>query len=153
MRGGIVANLADIIEEFILRRLSGEQDNIVVLRRNELAEKMDCAPSQVSYVLNTRFTVDRGFIVESRRGLGGFIRIARVPVSEIVYDDATKHIDEYTSYEDLTGIIGNLVMHEIISEREAALLQRIFSLLYEKLPPAARATIIRSIFTALADLP
>ena len=69
--------LADKIEQFILTKLLEEQEGIT-LRRNELAEALDCAPSQISYVLSTRFSNDRGFIVQSRRGLGGSITITRV---------------------------------------------------------------------------
>ena len=69
--------LADKIEQFILTKLLEEQEGITV-RRNELAETLDCAPSQISYVLSTRFSNDRGFIVRSRRGLGGSITITRI---------------------------------------------------------------------------
>ena len=69
-----MGNLADYIDKFILLRLSGQQDNSIVVNRNDLAQELDCAPSQISYVVNTRFTGTRGFIVESRRGSGGFIR-------------------------------------------------------------------------------
>ncbi|MBS4913823.1 MAG: CtsR family transcriptional regulator [Veillonella sp.] len=78
--------LADRIEQFILRKLLEEQKNVdegIVLRRNELADELNCAPSQISYVLSTRFSNDRGFIVESRRGLGGFISITRIPLKSI----------------------------------------------------------------------
>ena len=69
--------IADRIEKFILDQMQREQER-VVLRRNDLASELDCAPSQISYVLSTRFSPDRGFEVESRRGLGGYIRIQRI---------------------------------------------------------------------------
>ncbi len=65
-----MAKLSDTIEEFILSMLSA-CDNTVDLRRNELAEYFGCVPSQINYVLATRFTVDRGFSVESKKGGGG----------------------------------------------------------------------------------
>ena len=68
-------NKADTIEEYILKKLSEEQEGSVELKRTKLADEVSCAPSQISYVLSTRFTHDRGFIVESRRGLGGYIKI------------------------------------------------------------------------------
>lgn len=68
--------LADRIEKLILDKLFEEEN--IVLKRNELAEELDCAPSQISYVLSTRFSNDKGFNVESRRGLGGFVRITRI---------------------------------------------------------------------------
>ncbi|MDD3396630.1 MAG: CtsR family transcriptional regulator, partial [Acidaminococcaceae bacterium] len=71
-------NLADVIENFIVGELLTEGNQYVLVQRNELAEKLDCAPSQISYTLSIRFTPDRGFLVESRRGTGGFIRIVRL---------------------------------------------------------------------------
>ncbi len=75
-------NLADIIESFILRQLLEAQ--VVMLSRNQLAQQLNCAPSQISYVLQSRFTRDRGFELQSRRGSGGFVRICRYtePYSE-----------------------------------------------------------------------
>ena len=70
--------LADKIEKFILHKLLEEEEENIVLRRNELADELECAPSQISYVLSTRFSNDKGFIVESRRGSGGFVRIVRL---------------------------------------------------------------------------
>ena len=63
--------IADKIEKFILDRMREEQEKLI-LKRNELADELDCAPSQISYVLSTRFSNERGFDVESRRGLGGY---------------------------------------------------------------------------------
>ena len=64
-------NLADAIENFIIRQLLEDREDAVLVQRNELADKLSCAPSQISYVLSTRFTPERGFMVESRRGSGG----------------------------------------------------------------------------------
>ena len=63
-------NKADTIEEYILQRLKQNADKQIELKRTALADEISCAPSQISYVLSTRFTTERGFIVESRRGLG-----------------------------------------------------------------------------------
>ncbi len=71
-------NLADAIENFIIGEFLQDSEDTLLVRRNELAEKLACAPSQISYVLSTRFTPERGFVVESRRGSGGFVRIVRV---------------------------------------------------------------------------
>ena len=59
-------NLADAIENFIIRQLLEDREDAVLVQRNELADKLSCAPSQISYVLSTRFTPERGFMVESR---------------------------------------------------------------------------------------
>ena len=69
--------LSDSIESFIKTLLSDESSE-VELKRNELAEYFGCAPSQINYVLATRFSPDHGYVTESRRGGGGYIRIVRV---------------------------------------------------------------------------
>ena len=69
--------LSDAIEQFIKTMLTQEAPE-VELKRNELAEYFNCAPSQINYVLATRFTPDHGYIIESRRGGGGYIRIFRM---------------------------------------------------------------------------
>lgn len=68
-------NLADMIEKFIVSKILEDNDNFTLVKRNELAEKLSCAPSQISYVISTRFTPERGYLVESRRGNGGFVKI------------------------------------------------------------------------------
>jgi transcriptional regulator CtsR len=88
-------NLADAIENFIIGELLRDHEDELMVRRNELAERLSCAPSQISYVLSTRFTPERGFLVESRRGSGGFVRIARVahreqPTKELTADEAVE---------------------------------------------------------------
>ena len=73
--------LSDSIETFI-KALLAEDEQSVELKRNELAEYFGCAPSQINYVLATRFTLDDGYVIESRRGGGGYIRIVRVMSSD-----------------------------------------------------------------------
>lgn len=70
--------LADLIENYIKQRLGNSQDQSVALSRAQLAELFSCVPSQINYVLTTRFTIERGYIIESRRGGGGYIRILRI---------------------------------------------------------------------------
>jgi len=72
-----MANLADSIEAYLLRQLE-VQSGQVELQRAEVAREFACVPSQVTYVLATRFTLERGFVVHSRRGGGGFVRITRL---------------------------------------------------------------------------
>ena len=68
--------ISDTIERFI-REMLGEDESIE-LKRNELANHFNCVPSQINYVISTRFTTERGYSVESRRGGGGYIKITRV---------------------------------------------------------------------------
>jgi transcriptional regulator of stress and heat shock response len=145
-----MAHLADMIEEFILRKLLGEAREATVLKRNELAEELHCAPSQISYVLSTRFTVERGFIVESRRGSGGFVRIVRIPVQRIVYEDAAEQV-LVGSPERVEDVITHLHSHGLLSNREAELMLQFFRLTSERLGAQERARVLQSLLLRLAD--
>ena len=73
-------NLSNLIEYFIKDLLNNEQEASIT--RRELALRFNCAPSQINYVLDTRFTRERGYIVESRRGGGGYVKICKISVPE-----------------------------------------------------------------------
>lgn len=70
--------ISDLITEEIIRMLDESGDNVAEIQRNELAALMGCVPSQINYVLASRFTPEHGYIIESRRGGGGYIKIKRV---------------------------------------------------------------------------
>ncbi len=70
--------ISDEIAAYILHRMEQAENGAAELRRNELAEQLGCVPSQITYVLTSRFTPQQGYVVESRRGGGGYIRIRRV---------------------------------------------------------------------------
>lgn len=70
--------ISDAITAYILHRMEETEDGSAELQRNVLAEQMGCVPSQITYVLTSRFTPAQGYIVESRRGGGGYIRVQRV---------------------------------------------------------------------------
>lgn len=74
--------MSDIITQEILKMLSESEENIAEIQRNEFAGIMGCAPSQINYVLSSRFTPEHGYIIESRRGGGGFIKIRRVMLKQ-----------------------------------------------------------------------
>lgn len=105
-------NLADAIESFIMSELLREHDDTILVQRNELAERLECAPSQISYVLSTRFTPEKGFMVQSRRGSGGFVRIVRM-------ESAARAAQAPTSLE----LVQHLQQQKVITAREGALLQ------------------------------
>ena len=73
-----MASLSDYIENYLKLLLNSVPDDWVEIRRRDLAERFRCAPSQISYVLATRFSIERGYVVESRRGGGGYVRIFRL---------------------------------------------------------------------------
>lgn len=149
--GEKMSNIADLIEQYILRRLSAEKNRRIELRRTDVADAISCAPSQISYVLNTRFTQDKGFVVESRRGLGGFIRIAQVPLQNLIYQEIIDKIDENTSLEEVQAMVHYLVQYQFIQNREAAILLQIITTAYEKLQVNDRARLLQSLFLTLAN--
>ena len=73
-----MARISDIIAQFINDMIEDKKDKEVIIQRNELADKFNCAPSQINYVLTTRFTSEKGYMIESRRGGGGYIIIKRI---------------------------------------------------------------------------
>ena len=154
-------NKADTIEEYILRRLAQNADKQIELKRTALADEISCAPSQISYVLSTRFTADRGFVVESRRGLGGYIKIALITEEldrkQLLYQEMLESIDEETPFDNVEAMIDFLLENKIITRREAALVAQISANLYKseaakKIAPTERARLTRSLFVTLAKI-
>ena len=137
--------LADKIEQFILHKLLEDEEENIVLRRNELADELDCAPSQISYVLSTRFSNDKGFMVESRRGSGGFVRIIRLaPAKE---DRTPAPISERLpavniTMEDLDVLLYRLIKSKSLTNREAVLLHHTFEALFDEVDEPQRLNVI-----------
>ena len=146
-----MGNLADYIEKFILLRLSGQQDNAVVVNRNDLAQELDCAPSQISYVVNTRFTGTRGFIVESRRGSGGFIRIARTPLANSLLETVINRIVADQTESEVELLVEELCSSGLMTQREAAMMLQFVQLMRERLEPEERVQSLRAIFSTLSN--
>ncbi|MDG3132955.1 CtsR family transcriptional regulator [Streptococcus suis] len=114
-------NTSDYIEEHIKAIL--EQFNVAEVRRSELASRFEVVPSQINYVIKTRFTASRGYIVESKRGGGGYIRIGRITFSdkhELVHD-LLKNMGEQLSSTVYTDILQLLFDEELMTEREGNL--------------------------------
>ena len=148
-----MSNIADMIESYILRQLATRQDGQVELRRTEIAEEISCAPSQISYVLSTRFTQDKGFVVESRRGLGGFIRIVQVPLRDLVYQDMLSKINEETDMETVQSMVRYLAQHGMVETREAALLMQVVTGLFhsETLAAKERVQMLKTMILTLEN--
>lgn len=120
-----MARLSDVIEEFIKELLSEAKEEEIEIQRNELANYFSCAPSQINYVLTTRFTQDKGYYIESRRGGGGCIRIVRVnykehtSLAEIINDK----IGDYITSDSSNRIIDSLQESGILTQREAKIIK------------------------------
>lgn len=144
-----MSNIADLIEDYILQRLAMEQEGCVELRRTDIADEISCAPSQISYVLNTRFTHDKGFVVESRRGLGGFIRILQLPMANLVYQDMLDKITVETEAPAVESMIRYLLQNSMITNREAAMMMQVVKMAYISMKPQDRVKMIKSMFLML----
>ena len=149
--------LSDSIEQFIKTMLSQEEHEIE-LKRNELAEYFGCAPSQINYVLATRFTPDHGYIIESRRGGGGYIRIFRTQQDtgkQLVYL-LNERIGDSITVLSANHLIQQLKERDIVTSDEAALMaaavsQQAISLpLPEELKNALRAKILKTMLMETA---
>ncbi|MDY3304401.1 MAG: CtsR family transcriptional regulator [Clostridia bacterium] len=112
--------MSDVIENFIQDLF--DQENIVELKRNELASHFNCVPSQINYVIQTRFTTDRGYIVESRRGGGGHIKITKVSMNR---NEAIRHairvIGQSLDMMSAEGILNTLYINDALSSDQAKL--------------------------------
>lgn len=116
-------NISDLIEAFLLDTLG--DDSSLSISRNELANYFSCAPSQINYVLSTRFTPERGYVIESRRGGGGSITVVRItqPPHEMLESLLGQTIADGVSYNRCCQIVDRLVSERMLSPREADIIK------------------------------
>lgn len=113
--------ISDSIENFICELLGPE--NSVELKRNELASYFNCVPSQINYVIQTRFTTERGYIVESRRGGGGHIKITRMKFeSNKMIEHVIASIGQTVDVMTVEAILNNLYLNGVVNSDEAKLI-------------------------------
>lgn len=124
-------NISDVIEQYLKQVLKESQIDAIEIKRQDIAKRFECVPSQINYVINTRFTVEKGYLVESKRGGGGYIRIRRVilhekqdllaSLIEILYEQPriTEQLVE--------NILVRLFEEGLLSEREVRLLYHLSS--------------------------
>ena len=119
-----MSSLARQIEEYIKALLEQERAGVVELQRNMLSEYFHCVPSQINYVLSTRFTPVQGYMVETRRGGGGYVRIVSLQLEEDtdIQDALMATVGESMSQSSSEGLIEYLYQQGIISQREMTLL-------------------------------
>ncbi len=131
-------NISDIIENYLKRVLELSESEIVEIKRSEVADKFQCVPSQINYVINTRFTMERGYMVESKRGGGGYIRISKVRLHTQAHllDQLKVLIGQKISQNRAEDVVLRLLEEDIISEREAKIILNMIdrSVLYIDLP-------------------
>ncbi|ETA74317.1 CtsR family transcriptional regulator [Ligilactobacillus equi] len=115
-------NISDIIERYLKEILNDA--NAVEIKRSEVARRFDCVPSQINYVIKTRFTLPNGYLVESKRGGGGYIRIAKINLVDNteMFQTLLAYIGEQISTKQAWKIIQGLYDDQILSKREANLI-------------------------------
>lgn len=149
--------LSDAIEQFIKTMLTQEAPE-VELKRNELAEYFNCAPSQINYVLATRFTPDHGYIIESRRGGGGYIRIFRMTqdTSEQLLYLLHERVGDSIDALAASHLVQQLRERELVTDGEAAMMNAALSPQALSLPlpaemkDALRARILKNMLLEVA---
>lgn len=120
-----MASRSDIIEQFILSSLASEP--FIELSRNDLAKFFACAPSQINYVLNTRFTINNGYVIESVRGGAGFIKVIKLANDEASLRNLLDICSQPLSEIEGVQILDNLMSRKLISISENQVLKRAIS--------------------------
>ena len=114
-------NLSNIIAHMISEMMENQDE--VEIQRNTLAQTVGCVPSQINYVLSSRFTPERGYIVESRRGGGGYIKITRIHCDRgTALMHAINAIGDAADEKTVRAILVNLVYHDLLTQKAASLM-------------------------------
>lgn len=112
--------ITDLIAGFLQGSLEEAESGVLEIRRSDLAQRFNCVPSQINYVVATRFSPERGYIVESRRGGNGYIRITRVRVDhETLLMHVINSIGDELDFPSARAILGNLLHADALDERTA----------------------------------
>ena len=120
-----MASRSDIIEQFILDTLA--EESFIELSRNDLARFFSCAPSQINYVLNTRFTINNGYVIESVRGGAGFIKVIKINNDSSNLNKLIELCSQPLSIIEGNQILDNLLSRDLISVAENQILKRAIS--------------------------
>ena len=147
-------NISDIITQAIQEMLD-EHDGTAKINRNEFASKIGCVPSQINYVITSRFTPEQGYIIQSKRGGGGFIQIIRTQhegkqLLMHLINSVGESIDEHS----VRIILQNLCCDNIITTKEAKMIlaavsDTVLKELELKLRGCVRARIFKSVLLNL----
>ena len=116
-KGEMQVGISDLIASFLQESLDEAENGVVEVQRNDLAQRFNCVPSQINYVMSTRFSPERGYIVESRRGGNGYIRITRVQVDrQTLMMHVINSIGERMDLPSARAILSNLVQSGALEE-------------------------------------
>lgn len=148
-------SISDIIEGYLKAIIEKEQSGVIEIKRSEVAEKFECVPSQINYVINTRFTLERGYAVESKRGGGGYIRIFRVQANtkKELIEHILAQMDAGLSQTMALDIVYWLLEEQVITNRESKLILAAMERETLRIPlpkrDELRARILQSMLTTL----
>ena len=144
--------LSDAIEQFIKTILTQEAPE-VELKRNELAEYFNCAPSQINYVLATRFTPDHGYIIESRRGGGGYVRIVRMRErgDGNLLNMLLKRVGNSIAEDSACAIIAHLLDRKLVTANEAKIMRAAVARNALALPVSAKDVLRASVLKNMLE--
>ncbi|MDC3417764.1 CtsR family transcriptional regulator [Aquibacillus salsiterrae] len=148
-------NISDVIEDYLKKIIQDNNKNTIEIKRSEIADRFECVPSQINYVINTRFTVEKGYIVESKRGGGGYIRIIRMTNRDKakLIDEIIKMIQPTVTQQAAIDILERLLEEEMITKREAKIMVSAISrdtLLFQlPIRDEVRARVLSAMLTAL----
>ena len=147
--------MSDIIEEFI-KDLFDDESDYIEIGRNELAEQFNCVPSQINYVISTRFKPSQGYYVESKRGGGGHIKIKKIDMTKSTYlMHIITNIEGGLTSQEVDILISDLLSYGIVNKKEAKLLKVATSdnilIIPTQYRDALRANIFKNMLLNLAD--
>ncbi len=143
--------ISDLIASFLQESLAEAEDGVLEVQRSDLAQRFNCVPSQINYVMSTRFSPERGYIVESRRGGNGYIRITRVQVDrQTLMMHVINSLGQRMDLPSARAILGNLTeagaLEESLGEALlAAVSDRALAGVPRELRDAVRADILRQV--------
>jgi len=117
-------SISDIIEQYLKEIVHANERKVAEIKRSELANQFQCVPSQINYVINTRFTIEKGYLIESKRGGGGYIRISRVEHQgeTDLLNELIRLAHPKISQQGAFDILERLHEKKVITSREAKLL-------------------------------
>ncbi|SHF09041.1 transcriptional regulator [Seinonella peptonophila] len=148
-------SVSDVIEYYLKQNLNESRSGEIEIKRNELADLFQCVPSQINYVISTRFTIEKGYFVESKRGGGGYIRIRRVCLDDEAehFVDCLNQIGQSIPQVTAEHLITRLLESRMMDRREALLMKRLISRETLQLPvhlrDQVRARMMRMLVTTL----
>ncbi|MDD4344221.1 MAG: CtsR family transcriptional regulator [Eubacteriales bacterium] len=139
--------------------INNSDENIIEIQRNALAEHFKCVPSQINYVLSTRFTIDQGYCIETRRGGGGFVRIKKLDLGlkERIESLTPEYNEDLFITENIHSFIDRLHEEEFLSKRESFLLKNLFSSsIFDELPEkksnTIKSSLLRDVLKAITNM-